>query len=165
MVGDVLVELERHLAPLRQIDWSGLHAQPVGLLEQEPSFWSTRRYSSIPIEAMPILSLGVDGWHYALWIDDRESVLRLLGELVEQGRRHHALVVARNAIARSTCTMTRGFGNALAAVYRALGQTEYAELAFSTHEPTDEALERFEKINAMMAKRFGPEQRRRGKRG
>lgn len=30
----------------------------------------TSRYSNVPPEAFPILNLGVDGVHYALWIDD-----------------------------------------------------------------------------------------------
>lgn len=66
-------KLGAFLAPLRDIDWSSWDAEPLGLLERPISFGT--RYVSVPPEAVPLLGLGVDGCHYAAWVDDPGNVL------------------------------------------------------------------------------------------
>lgn len=56
------------LAPLRSIDWPGWDVRPIEGLRD--AVLSTRRYCNVPPEAVPLLDLGVDGCHYAAWIDD-----------------------------------------------------------------------------------------------
>jgi hypothetical protein len=186
-----------------------------------------RRYKSVPPEAVPILDLGVDGCHYALWIDDvrtlaespgvvrvsptdsypdqirwiapsievflalirpdddwlirqDESIARQrelaqqrrlrvvtvmtadgtgvvergarqidkvptdpkviqaeLRDLVEHDAAPVALVLARNVIAGAGL-QPPGFGQAVATVYEALGRPEYAAVALTSYELSEE---------------------------
>jgi len=58
-------KLERTLA--RKSHEGGFFGVPTGLLTGEG--WDAR-YGTIPPEAFPVLDDGVDGAHYALWLDD-----------------------------------------------------------------------------------------------
>lgn len=63
-------DLASFLAPLRELRWS--QACVTGLLAEPPS-WG-RRYSNVPPEAIPIIALGVDGVHYAVWVDNPRAI-------------------------------------------------------------------------------------------
>ncbi len=67
----MLDRLEPFLAVLREADIENAvqdWVRPTGPLAT-PSTLGVR-YSSIPPEAIPLLDLGVDGCHYAAWVDD-----------------------------------------------------------------------------------------------
>ena len=82
---------------------------------------------------------------------DRHDSIQRISDLLAQGASSDALVVARNAIAGGA-GYVRGFGNAVASVYRALQCPDYAEVAVHSYEPSDADLERQAQIDALMSK-------------